>query len=271
MLEVDEKLKSWFGLFGLDEGDLLVYLSLLQTGPSPTSSLSSKISMERNKVYRILLKLRNIGLVLTTFSNPIIFEANDIRSGLMYIIKKKESEVDSMKKVSELIIKKIDDKKSTSDMKKSHPLLLIIQGRSNIYAKISAILDAATKSIYIITTHTDIINMYYTSIPEKIRLCTNRGISVKILVDKISPTLLEILCNMNTREIRVGESSSKSRIVLETDKNLIMSDLIKESIDMNNTYDSILHTTSCEMINHMIEFSNYLWKKAKPFEKVMIN
>lgn len=270
MMNIGEDLRAWFGAFGIDDDELTVYMGLLQNGQSLTSVLSSKLNIERNKVYRSLLKLRNMGLVSTTFTNPVIFEANDIKSSLSFLIKKKESEVMSMKKLADFIVEKMGAV-STSDIKNASPRMLIIQGRSNIYAKIGKILENASNEIYIITTHADIINMYYTSIPEKIRSCKERNIRVKIISDKIDSSLIDILHGMNTCEIRIGKQSSKSRIVLEAKKSLIMSDLIKESIDMNYAQDSILYTTSCEMITHMEEFCQYLWKKAKRLEDVIRN
>ena len=58
--------------FGLDKADAIVYLGLLQMGSVTVGTMSSKLDIDRGKAYRSLNKLRNLGLVSTTFSNPTI-------------------------------------------------------------------------------------------------------------------------------------------------------------------------------------------------------
>jgi len=72
-----EQIVSTLSEFGLDKTDSKLYLGLLQMGSVTVGSISSKLEMDRGKVYRSLNRLRNLGLVSTTFSNPTICRAED--------------------------------------------------------------------------------------------------------------------------------------------------------------------------------------------------
>ena len=79
--------------FGLDITDSKLYLGLLQTGSVTVGSMSTKLGIDRGKTYRSLNRLRNLGLVTTTFSNPTICRAMEPEDALSKIIQRQEDEI----------------------------------------------------------------------------------------------------------------------------------------------------------------------------------
>jgi HTH-type transcriptional regulator, sugar sensing transcriptional regulator len=253
--------------FGLDKADAIVYLGLLQMGSVTVGTMSSKLDIDRGKAYRSLNKLRNLGLVSTTFSNPTICEATTPDEALTTIIQKKEDDVITMQKLSRKIVKDLNQvtKEPTVSEVSSFS---IIQGRSNIYARIGKLIQDSTSTIYIITTVEDILRMYHTAIPEKINICKKNGGQVRLLTQTKSENLLPLIDRLNADETRIGKLPSKSRMIVEEGKQLIMSGSIKETMNLNDDNDSILYTNSSEMINNMFSLCTHLWKKSKPVELV---
>ena len=133
------------------------------------------------------------------------------------------------------------------------PSSTIIQGRSNIYARIGKLIQDSSSIIYIITTVEDILRMYHTAIPEKIQICKKNGGRVRILTQTKSENLLPLIDRLNADETRIGKLPSKSRMIVEEGKQLIMSGSIKETMNLNDDNDSILYTNSSEMINNMLQ------------------
>ncbi|MCH6585777.1 MAG: hypothetical protein IH792_01940 [Thaumarchaeota archaeon] len=255
--------------FGLEKSDAIVYLGLLQMGSVTVGTMSSKLEIDRGKAYRSLNKLRNLGLVSTTFSNPTICQAVEPEEALTIIIQRKEDETITMQKLARKIVidlKHIAHEPNVSEVSS----FVIIQGRSNIYARIGKFIQEATKSVYLVTTVDDILRMYHTSIPEKIKICQKNGCKVFLLTETKSENLLPLIHRLGADESRIGKLPSKSRMIVESESQLIMSGSIKESMNLNDENDSILYTNSSEMINNMFSLCSHLWKKSKPIELVKV-
>ncbi len=110
-----EQIVSTLSQFGLDKTDSKLYLGLLQMGSVTVGSISSKLEMDRGKVYRSLNRLRNLGLVSTTFSNPTICRAEDPQEALNDIIQGKEDEIITMQKLGKKIIKDLKQSPNETD------------------------------------------------------------------------------------------------------------------------------------------------------------
>jgi hypothetical protein len=142
----------------------------------------------------------------------------------------------------------------------------ISQGRRNIYSRVGKLLSDSRSIVYIVTTAKDLLRMYHTSIPEKIKICKNNGGHIRIITDAEDASTISIINKIGASEMRVGRLPSKSRMVVETGKHLIMSGGINETMDMNDDADSVLDSNSIEMVNNMYSLCEHLWKRSKSIE-----
>jgi sugar-specific transcriptional regulator TrmB len=251
--------------FGLEEIDALMYIGLLQTGPLSVGNLANKLDIERGKAYRALEKLRSIGLITTTMSNPIICKPVDPQEALTNIIQRKENEFVTMQKLAN---KLSDDLKDIT--RKQDPMstasVSVVQGRHNIYSRIGKLLYDSNSTIYIVTTAKDLLRMYHTSIPEKMKICKSNGGKIRIVTDVGDANTISIINKLGASEIRIGKLPSKSRMIVENGKHLIMSGGINETMDMNDETDSVLDSNSIEMVDNMYSLCEHLWKRSKTIE-----
>lgn len=254
--------------FGFEDIDSKVYMGLLQTGPVSVGSLSSRLGIDRGKTYRSLSKLRNLGVVSTTFSNPTLCSAIEPIEALNTILDRKQDEIITMKSLSEKISQDISEIVKNCDVQEVSSFL-IIQGRSNIYSRIGKILQKASGTIYIVAPQDDLMRMYHTTIPERIQLLKENGVEVRILTEVVSEKELSFISRLNPSEIRLGKLPSKSRMVVEENKQLIMSGSLNGSMDLNDEGDSVMHTNSVEMVNNMYSLCTLLWNKSKVIEVVV--
>ena len=267
-MNVEEELITELSYFGLDKTDATMYLGLLRIGSLTVGKMSTKLDIDRGKAYRSLNKLRDMGLITTTFSNPTICESVAPAEALTAVIQKKEDEIVTMQKLSRKIAKDLKELNRPQKVSEASSIS-IIQGRSNIYSRIGKLIQESSKAIYIVTTAEDILRMYHTSIPEKINLCRKNGGKVHVLTDTTNENILPLLNRLKATETRVGKLPAKSRLVVEEGGQLIMSGSIKETMDLNDDTDSILYTNSQEMVNNMYSLCVHLWKKAKPVEVLL--
>lgn len=254
--------------FGFEDIDSKVYMGLLQTGPVSVGTLSSRLGIDRGKTYRSLSKLRNLGVVSTTFSNPTLCSAIEPIEALNTILERKQDEIITMKSLSEKISQDISEIVKNCDVQEISSFL-IIQGRSNIYSRIGKILQKASGTVYIVAPQEDLMRMYHTTIPERIQLIRENGVEVRILTEVTSEKELSFISRLNPSEIRLGKLPSKSRMIVEESKQLIMSGSLNGSMDLNDEGDSVMHTNSIEMVNNMYSLCTLLWNKSKVIEVVV--
>lgn len=248
--------------FGLEEIDSKVYMGLLQSGPVSVGTLSARLDIDRGKTYRALNRLRNMGVVSTTFSNPTLCSAISPADALGTIMERKQDEITTMKNLSKKIVEDIEIIAKETDIQDVSSFV-IIQGRSNIYSRISKMLQKAEGTVYIVSPPEDLMRMYHTSIPERIQTLKKNGIEVRILTDVSSEKEISFVYRLEPSEVRVGKMPSKSRMIVEQGRQLIMSGTLNSSMDMNDEGDSVLHTNSGEMVDNMFSLCTLLWNKSK--------
>lgn len=260
-----EEIIKHLGLFGLEEIDSKVYMGLLQTGPVSVGNLSVKLDIDRGKTYRALNRLRNMGIVSTTFSNPTLCSAISPVDALNVILDRKQDEMITMKNLSQKIVEDIDIIVKQTDMQEISSFV-IIQGRSNIYSRIGKLLQKATGVVYLVGPPEDFMRMYHTTIPEKIQMIKENGTEVRILTEISNEKELVFINRLEPSEVRLGKLPSKSRMIVEENRQLIMSGALNTSMDLNDESDSVMHTNSTEMVSNMFSLCTLLWAKSKPTE-----
>jgi len=258
---------SHLRFFGLDETDSKIYTGLLQLGPISVGILAAKLEIDRGKAYRALGKLKNFGIVSTTFSNPTICTAVEPRNALTTIIQRKEDEIITMKNLAKKVDSILDKMNRVSELP-SGTYLSIIQGRTNIFSRIGRMIQQTKKTMYIVSTIEDLAMMYHTSIPEKIDVAKKNNFEIRIITSINNDNDIRIINRLGASEIRVGKLPSKSRIIVEEGKELIMSGGLSDMMNLKDENDSVLCTNSIEMVNNMFSLCSLLWKKSKKIELI---
>ncbi|MBS1268653.1 MAG: HTH-type sugar sensing transcriptional regulator TrmB [Nitrosopumilus sp.] len=268
MIPIDPKVIEKLSNFGLDETEATVYTGLLHVGSVTIGTLSTKLGIDRGKTYRIVSNLKNKGIVKTTFTNPTLCDAIPVRDAFATLIEKKENEIVMMKKISKEIIEELEKISNLTVVDNS--TLDVVQGRANIYNRISALLKDAKETVYLIAPIDDILRMYHTSIPEKITEFQKRGGEIRLLTQTKSEDLYPHIKRLNISQTRIGKLPSKSRLILEKGTKVIMSGSIQETMDLNDETDSVIQTNSEEMVNMLFTLCQHVWSKAKPFDEVVL-
>ncbi|MBS3922327.1 MAG: TrmB family transcriptional regulator [Nitrosarchaeum sp.] len=251
-------------ILDLDELEAKVYLNLLRTGPITASALAKEIDIDRARMYRTVDKLVSRNIISTTLSSPKLCIAAEPHDVLKIALRKKEDEVNRIKKDGEAIIEKINNE-ITTKQGTNVPTFRVVQGRGNIYADIAQLIENSSGVIYISTTLEDISRMYHSAIPEKITMCEKRGGKVRLLVELGDPALISFVKRFNATETKICKLPSKGRMVVQKDKQMIMSDSTAASqMSANSESDFSLCTNSSEMVNNIHSLCSLLWDTAQP-------
>jgi sugar-specific transcriptional regulator TrmB len=209
-----------------------------------------------------------MGVVSTTFSNPTLCTAVYPEEALQTILERKQDEITTMKNLSQKIVQDIDRVAKNIDTQETSSFV-IIQGRSNIYSRISKLLQKATGSVYLVAPSEDLMGMYHTTIPERIQSLKENGINVRIITEVTDEKMMSYVTRLNPTEVRIGKLPSKSRMIVEENRQLIMSGALNGSMDLNDESDSVMHTNSAEMACNMFSLCTLLWNKSKPVQVIV--
>ena len=251
-------------ILDLDELEAKVYLNLLRAGPITASALAKELDIDRARMYRTVDKLVSRNIISTTLSSPKLCIATDPQDALKLALRKKEDEVNRIKKGGEIIIEKINSE-ITTKQGTNVPTFRVVQGRNNIYADIAQLIENSSDIVYISTTLEDISRMYHSAIPEKIMICEKKGGKVRLLVELDDPKLIPFVKRFNASETKICKLPSKGRMVVQKDKQMIMSDSATASqMSTNSESDFSLCTNSSEMVNNIHSLCSLLWETAQP-------
>ena len=255
-------------ILDLDELEVKIYLNLLRTGPITASALAKELDVDRARTYRTVDKLVSRNILSTTLSIPKLCIPVEPQEALKLALSKKEDEVKKIKKSGQGIIKKISSEITIVDGV-TVPTFRVVQGRANIYSDIAQIIENSSGIIYIVTTLVDISKMYHSTIPEKITACEKKGGSVRLLVEIDDHQLVEFVKRFSATETRICKLPSKGRMIVQKDKQMIMSDSTAVSqLSSNSELDFSLCTNSVEMTNNLNRLCELLWDSGEPLETI---
>lgn len=255
-------------ILDLDELEAKIYLNLIRMGPVTASSLAKELDIDRARMYRTVDKLASRNIVSTTFSNPKLCIAIEPQEAIKIALRKKEDEVNKIKKTGENIVNKIHNE-IASNFASNIPTFRVVQGRVNIYSDIAQIIENSTEDIFITTTIEDISRMYHSSIPEKITICEQNGGKVKLLVELDDVKLAPFVKRFNATETRISKLPSKGRMIVQKGKQMILSDSNNGGqLSSNPDADFSLCTNSSEMTNTIFGLCEMLWKNAHPLTTI---
>ena len=187
--------------FGFTENECNVYIFVAKSGIVKAGEIASSLKIHKGQVYRILKNLQNKGIVESTLEFPSRFTAMPFEKVIDIIIKAKQEEsifLENKKKDILTYWKSINLQKTVSLPEK----FVVIQGRSNIYARIIQFVESTKKEFLTLTTTLGLVRAYQAGIIDAVE---NNNIQTKFLTH-VSNQNLDV-----TKEIlrRISKSSQK--------------------------------------------------------------
>ncbi len=221
ILPEEEEVMPLLEDYGLTEEEARVYLGVLRIGTGKVSEISHFTNTDRVKGYKILENLRSEGYVSSTLSSPILFSANDPKTTFDTILTKKKFGIHRLEKNQSRLIENLEKLKGHSVVS-NLPKLSVISGRDNIYNEIKKIIDETKDEMYLVTSTSDLIRMYYTDIPEAIKKALKRKVEIKLMTEFEVSDKTDCVKNLGLNYFKVAKLPSQGRIVCNSSQ-IIMS------------------------------------------------
>ncbi len=258
ILPEEEEVMPLLEDYGLTEEEARVYVGVLRIGTGKVSEISHFTNTDRVKGYKILENLRSEGYVTSTLSSPILFSANDPKTTFDAILTKKKSAIQKLEKNQSRLIENLEKLKGHSVVS-DLPKLSVISGRDNIYNEIKKIIDETKDEMYLVTSTSDLIRMYYTDIPASIKKALKRKVEIKLMTEFEVSDKTDCVKNLGLNYFKVAKLPSQGRIVCNSSQ-IIMSGYTSKTSRIHASDDSALVTNSDEITSNMQSLCKFMWK-----------
>jgi len=196
-----------------------------------------------------------------TLSSPKLCIPTDPENSINLVLQKKKKNIEQINKIKKDIIKKVNCIVFTSFVT-SIPTFRVIQGLENVYSSISLALEIAKGIVYITTPIKDIMIMYHSDIPEKIKLCKKNGGRVFLITDSDEKLVIPYIKRINATENKIGKLPSNGRITVFENMQMLMSDSTNTFDFMGENSDISLCADAPEMTNNIFSLCKFLWDVA---------
>lgn len=244
--------------YGITTEEARFYVGLLRIGTGKVSEISHYTNTDRVKGYKILENLRNQGFVSSTLSSPILFSANDPKTVFDELLKKKKSGIQRLERNQARLIENLEKLKGHT-VETNLPKLSVISGRDNIYNEIIKIIEDTKDELYLVTSTSDLIRMYYTDIPEAIKKALKRKVEIKLMTEFEVSEKTDCVKNLGLDHFKVAKLPSQGRIVCNSSQ-IIMSGYTSKTSRIHASDDSALITNSDEITGNMQSLCRFMWK-----------
>jgi len=245
------ELKQFLDKLGLSQYEKQAYLALLRLGRTKSKELSKESNVSYGRIYEILDKLEERGLVSSLPTTPKTFEAINPKISFKRILNKKTEELTKLKK--EIKQLKLPSKKMPA---KFEDRTSVIHGKQKQIQLINELKERATKEIL------SIPGTYEAKTPTKVasHRALQRGVKIRRLLRAVTPdNKLRVKENLKLGEQIRQKTLTGLRLQIIDKKEAIIS--IVEPKTKNRIS---IHTTNKDFASSMAIFFESLWETSKP-------
>lgn len=264
---IDKISEDLASVLDLDPLEAELYFSLVKRG-EPTSSgvLSKELNINRPKTYRSADKLVNMGILYATFSNPKLYYPAKPDQVLKLALRKKNDEITSIEKVGKKLFKEFNDMISLDFGKGNVPMFQVIHGTSHIHAIIEKMIEESTGPLFIVSPCMDLAKMYYTSIPEKIKMSEKKGGKVSVFTEINDNKMIPFVKRLNATQTRIGKLPSSGEMIVSNSEMLISDSVLKRPRHSMTSSDYAFCTNSSGMLDFGMFMCEFLWRTGEPLK-----
>jgi sugar-specific transcriptional regulator TrmB len=194
-----EKIMGVLQELGLTMNEAKVYIYLAKTGYKKATEVAESVGIPRTETYQILNRLQSKGLVKATLEHPIRYVAIELNELLKTMInvgmerlKEFERSRDEIMRVWSALP---EFAKTTCEDKDRFQIL---EGRENVYARMSSMINDATDEILIACNEVDALRLYNYGI---IDLLAGSKASTKI-ISNIQTSMVSMFIDLGLKNVR---------------------------------------------------------------------
>ena len=225
---------------GLTKSEIKVYLALLELGSSSTGKIIDKSKASSSKIYEILDRLIDKGLVSFIVKSGVKYFEPAQPERLMDYMNEKELEINKQKQDLKKIIPELELKRTLSKYKSEATIYRGFKGiQTGFYSSMNLMKPGQEVLAYSIPSMNETLNRFFVNLHKKM---VNKKIKRRYILDESAKGELQTLPKNNKfAKIKYLSQQTPSSIIIFNDRVLIFpetKDLLLIAIDSKEVADS---------------------------------
>lgn len=185
---------------GMSENEARIIVSLFLSGPSGASDIHSKSGVPRNKIYEILNRLSERGIVEIQPGRPVLFRTPDPEQIV-------ESYLGNYRKAGEEVLDYLKSIKENSDESDESAYAWVVKGKERSKRRLAELLYSAEKDVFMISGYP---SEYLDHVVVSLKAAQARGVNTRaVCMVRPMETLREDIAKNQYVEYRTVKDFSK--------------------------------------------------------------
>ncbi|MDG7012758.1 MAG: hypothetical protein JRN11_04530 [Nitrososphaerota archaeon] len=240
---MDERLVELLGIYGLSEREARTFVFLTRNGACGAGDLARAIGVRRMEAYRLLKRLLERGIVVSTAGKPIKYQAEALDAVLSLLTDEQKGFVRRMEEARTELLG-LWRQVPRAPVESFEQRFRIIQGREQIYNAMAKMVEAASGSLDLILTRNDVVQAHVLGIGDKIVDAAKRGVKVSAMAPVDGATLEAADRLAKAAELRHSEDAPRSRLLVADGSQTLVSLVLDDTKGAKNDRDVAIWTDS---------------------------
>jgi sugar-specific transcriptional regulator TrmB len=259
---VDERLVELLGIYGLSEREARTFVFLTRNGACGAGDLARAIGIRRMEAYRLLKRLLERGIVVSTAGKPIRYQAETL-DGVVSLLTDEQKGVVRRMEEARGELAGLWKQVPRAPVESFEQKFRIIQGREQIYNAMTKMVELATESLDLVLTRNDITQAHVLGIGDKIVEAARRGVKVSVVAPVDGATLEAADSLAKAAELRHSEEAPRSRLVVADGAQTLVSLVLDDTKGAKNDRDVAIWTDSKDYAETMAGLYRVSFAKAE--------
>jgi sugar-specific transcriptional regulator TrmB len=258
---LDERLVELLGVYGLTEREARVFVFLSRNGPCGAGELAKAVGIRRMEAYRLLKRLLDRGVVVSSAGKPIRYQAEGLDGVLTLLADEQRGRVKRMDEARPELMSlwsQLPRAKESFEQR-----FRIIQGREQIYSSMAKMAEQASASLSMMLTGNDLVQAHLLGIVDRLAEAAKRGVKVQLVAPIGSSTVEAAEALAKHAEVRHSDAAPRSRLVVADGSQTLVSLVLDDSKGVKNDRDIAIWTDSRDYAETMAGLYKVSFSKAE--------
>ena len=254
-----QNLLKYLGEFGLSEREAMIYLYLMQHGPSTAKSITNYLKYDRLQTYRSITELENIGLVIVTMDRPRKYAPITMEEALNLLTKEFEAKLSELEKTK---VKLLEEWRRTATLygeTEKAPSFRVIQGAKNFSRFAIMLYESTQKKIEISRSGRSLNRAIDTGIDDVLEECKKRGVTIRRIAEIDEKNMMAAKRFLEFSELRHVPYHKMGGFTVVDDREVVFT-IVEESEALEDVVS--FHTNSQTVVNMFKDLFEVEWKSA---------
>ncbi|MDG6965010.1 MAG: hypothetical protein JRM83_08520 [Nitrososphaerota archaeon] len=240
---MDQRLVELLGVYGLNEREAQTFIFLAKNGSCGAGELAKAVGIRRMEAYRLLKRLLDRGIVVSTAGKPIKYQAESLEGVISLLTEEQKGYVRRMEEARQEL-SSLWKQMPRAPRESFEQRFRIIQGREQIYNSVAKMVELASASLDLVFTKNDLVQAHVLGIVDELVEACRRGVKVT-MVAPIDPATLEAAeAIAKSVELRHSEDAPRSRLVVADGAQTLVSLVLDDTRGLKNDRDIAIWTDS---------------------------